>query len=349
MPPQVKALVDARAEELRSTDTLGATTVTPPRQSAPADDSSAGTLIACAPQTFDRKKRVSVPESKHSSLEELARKMSRLKSPTKAEVKAPAGRDELAIQRMGLVLFDQAPKEHLNFTNLTSSAAAVSAQGASHSEQKMALVPRPLSSPVPVQTSLIVRPTSTLGLPRFAGVLLHFTGVHHTYPEMRLIKKTQRNGQNFWKPEFIYPADFSREHHERNLYDRTCLLRTTQFICYGLTDCAMGDCLCQLQTSDVSAVRQQFDNRLSDLLQQHSYTGMRKEARRHRYLVEELSRLYDRTHEKWSPIKLPVSAYQTFELCPAAYLLLCGCSPTLAYTVTKGVRLPKAANFGCVF
>lgn len=111
---------------------------------------------------------------------------------------------------------------------------------------------------LPVHTSLLAPgDLSPFGHGR---VVLKQTGITISRKEYKAKCEVQRNSRNLWKPGFIFPGQDHLPGADRNIFDRASLIRTNEFICYGILGCPYGDCLHQLKEIDISSARQRLQN-----------------------------------------------------------------------------------------
>jgi len=164
------------------------------------------------------------------------------------------------------------------------------------------------------------------------------TGVTLSRQSLKDIFALQRNSQNFWKVSFTFPGQETLQGESRNVYCRESLLRTKQFVCLNMLGCPFGDCLHTLETIDISSARHRLANIIDDKRNSKLSAGKTKETLQREHLVSELRSYYDRTTQKFSAMSVPVTSYLSVTMCIPSYLLMVGCSSTMAYKIVNEIR-----------
>ena len=190
----------------------------------------------------------------------------------------------------------------------------------------------------PSSTQLVCAPGAQLVPFRAQGQLFLGGGTALTDAQLKEVKFEQRQSNNLYHSAFFFPAsrvtggNLTDEHR----LDRQSLRRAIRYICLGTLGCKFGDCLSQLQESDVSGFRQMSAQRTSPL------NGKRVTWKQ--LMTDDLQHSYNRTTEVWEPVCIPLDGATSVRVCPASYALLCGCAPTTLYIVIQDIRASEVSG-----
>ena len=167
---------------------------------------------------------------------------------------------------------------------------------------------------------------------------LEHSGRRMTTAEFELEKATTRGTRHFWSTDHIFPGQDPRKALDK--FERSSLLRSTQWCCLHVLDCGSGDCLRQLQTSDIASLRQVAAARSS----KNTVGG---QVTLHAIVQSDLIPCYDRTNDKWMKINVAIDDYFSVQLCPAAYGLAMGMVGSTFYeNVVRPIKENRASQVG---
>ena len=246
-------------------------------------------------------------------------------SPSKGQRHVPAGGDE---SEHGIEMTDGSGGNSVPAQNRRQPRAPDG--NTSHQDNGLASVSRRL-----VPTSEMATPVP----PTFEKTYtLEHSGRRITAAEFEAEKIKTRGTRHFWSTEHIFPGQSPR--FELDKFERSSLLRSTQWCCLHVLHCESGDCLSQLQTSDIASMRQAAAARSS----KNTFGG---QITLHDIVQSDLLPCYDRTNEKWMKINVALDNYSSVKLCPAAYGLAMGMVGSTFYdNVVRPIRDNSASLVG---
>lgn len=314
------------------------------------DEEDGGAPPPMPQPTADRKR--STPISAPDTVSLVEKRLSELKSPSKGSAEATgwyfvepckpscacahAFDEEVRPNTSGLLALKGPETSGAKETEASVRAGprndlvVLSQQPRQSSTTSMAIVALPVHP-----TSLAPSDVSHHG---HGAIVLKNTGITISRNEYRKTIELQRNSRNFWKTGFIFPGQEHLQGAERNVLERESIIRTKQFVCYGMMGCLAGDCLNQLETIDISSARQRLQNIVSTKKTSRSAAGKTNETILREHLTSELRTVYDRTFGKFDLISYTVSPFLSVKMCVPSYLLLCGCSPTMGFHIVSDVK-----------
>ena len=311
-------------------------------------DQEDGGAPALQQPTASRSQQPTASRSARATVDLIAKRLAELKSPTKESAGDAAWRlhqckpscacahafDE-EVRSSGLLALkgpesDAVGPEPEDSSRLSNALVPYSHQSQQSSAPSLPIVPEPVHE--------ALKAPSDVSLLGHGAVVLKQTGITLSRNEFRAICEKQRNTRNFWKTGFIFPGQEHLPAADRNIFDRESLIRTKQFVCYGLMGCPYGDCLHQLETIDISAGRTRLANTVATKQTSKSAAGKTKETILREHLTSELRTVYDRSLGKFAFISFTVSPFLSVQMCVSSYLLLCGCSPNMAYSILSDIK-----------
>ena len=251
-------------------------------------DQEDGGAPALQQPTASRSQQPTASRSARETVDLIAKRLAELKSPTKESAGDAAWRlhqckpscacahafDE-EVRSSGLLALkgpesDAVGPEPEDSSRLSNALVPYSHQSQQSSAPSLPIVPEPVHE--------ALKAPSDVSLLGHGAVVLKQTGITLSRNEFRAICEKQRNTRNFWKTGFIFPGQEHLPAADRNIFDRESLIRTKQFVCYGLMGCPYGDCLHQLETIDISAGRTRLANTVATKQTSKSAAGKTKET-----------------------------------------------------------------------
>ena len=167
--------------------------------------------------------------------------------------------------------------------------------------------------------------------------------------DLKLIKCVQRDSSGNWSTSWAFPGSCDARKDAFDICSRSALSIVPSFVCHGLTDCGVGDCLHTLESADVLTFRQYMLGRAAAI----NAPGLTTPALLARVVESDLRLAYDCTKEKWKPVIATLDDHTSVEMCASSYALLSGLTGTawknLRARITAGhsagtIVVPKAAQ-----
>jgi hypothetical protein len=157
---------------------------------------------------------------------------------------------------------------------------------------------------------------STL-VPATHGMVAFENGTSMTTTELREKKAEQRSSQSLYATAVFFPTSLKRQAKltDEDRLSRPSLKAASAYICDGNYGCKRGDCMKPFESADVLTFRQ-------NVMAKREING--KSQNMKDFLVQNLTRCYNRTDERWGTLNVHVDQVASVEVCPAAFALLAG-------------------------
>ena len=116
--------------------------------------------------------------------------------------------------------------------------------------------------------------------------------------DLKLIQSVQRDSSGTWSTSWAFPGACDTRKEEFDICSRAARTIVPSFVCHGLIECCVGDCLHPLDPGDVLAWRQYMLGRAAAV----SGPRLTTPALLARVVESDLRLAYDCTEEKWTTV-----------------------------------------------
>ena len=145
--------------------------------------------------------------------------------------------------------------------------------------------------------------------------------------ELLELKQAQRGPQGWYKADLFFPTLVKSRNPRvcgERIFDTTSCKLATKFVCHGISNCTRGDCLVNLDGLDVYKARSHFSTAAAS-------SSLRT------VLYETLLPFYDRGHQRWDDVPVPLDEHTTIRCCPCSFCLFAGISPSVGYSLVSDI------------
>ena len=172
------------------------------------------------------------------------------------------------------------------------------------------IVPRPTTCPLALSSNVTrqiaifdpekkqLTETCSTMVPTPCCNVLQRSGCLVKQEDLKLIKCVQRSTSGNWSTSWAFPGSCDARKDAFDICSRSALSIVPSFVCHGLTDCGVGDCLHPLESADVLQWRQYMLGRAAAV----SGPRLTTLALLARVVESDLRLAYDCTEEKWTTV-----------------------------------------------